>query len=115
MINDENETKFDAQGILDKSKLSFIDHEKQNNSILFNENSVEYIKTGNRFMHYTFELSKATKGVYRIDQFEFDFQIFTTHMDITSEHLELKFTLQQGDEIVGHHQLIILYKDDEED
>jgi uncharacterized beta-barrel protein YwiB (DUF1934 family) len=115
MINDQDETMFRALGTFDKNKLSFIDHEKQKNSILLKENSVEYIKTGDRFMHYTFDQRTITKGIYRMDQFEFNFQIITTYMDISHELLKIKFTLQQDDEIVGHHQLTIVYKDDEED
>ena len=115
MINDKDETNFTTTGTFDQNKLSFLDHEKQKNSILFKENSVEYIKTGNRYMNYVFDQKSITKGVYRIDQFELHFQIYTTYIKKSDEFVKIHFTLQQDDEVVGHHQLTILFKDAEEE
>jgi len=115
MIHDKNETRFESVGTYEQDQLSFIDHENQKNSILFKKNKVEYIKTGEKFMHYTFDENNITEGIYRIDQFEFGFQIHTTFIEYTDKLLKINFTLQQDDEIVGHHQLMIVYKDDEED
>lgn len=115
MINDQTKTQFESTGTYDSTQLTFVDQEGQKNSVLFKEDKVEYIKTGEKFMHYTFDLKRTTKGIYKIEQFEFVFQIQTTVMDITEEQLKINFTLQQDDEIVGHHQLSIMYKDDKED
>lgn len=115
MVHDNQDTHFDAVGSFENNQLTFIDHENQKNSILFKENRVEYIKMGDKFMHYSFVESETTKGIYRIDQFEFVFQIQTTYIERTKERLKINFTLQQDDEVIGHHQLTVVYKDDEED
>lgn len=115
MVRDNQETYFDAVGVFDHNQLTFIDHENQKNSIILKKNKVEYIKMGDQFMHYSFVENEITKGIYRVDQFEFIFQIQTTYLKSTKERLNINFTLQQDDEIIGHHQLTLVYKDDEED
>lgn len=115
MLLDQKETMFHTKGILVDNKLTFLDQEGIKNSIVWKQNKVEYFKTGEKTMHYVFDENQITSGVYSLENFSFHFQITTTYLEISNERLVVHFTLQQDDEIVGHHELLIALKDDEEE
>jgi uncharacterized beta-barrel protein YwiB (DUF1934 family) len=115
MILDQTKTTFDVPGFFEENVLSFLDPEGNQNRIIFKKDMVEYKKTGEKTMHYTFQENQRTEGIYKVDSFAFHFQIDTTYMDTREEKLNINFTLRQDDEILGHHALTIFYKDDEEE
>ena len=115
MLLDQKETSFHTKGMLVGHKLTFLDQEGVKNSIVWDQKQIEYFKSGEKNMHYIFEEGKTTSGVYELENFSFHFKIETTYVEKTEERIVIHFTLKQEHDLIGHHELLIELKDDEEE
>jgi len=109
MISLDTNVKFSTNGEYNKQKLKFVDNESNSHEIIFIDNIIEYHKIGSMDMKFKFDVNNITKGIYKVDNNSFVFDIVTTKLENTSNRLIVEYELIQNNEIINKSKLIIKY------
>ena len=105
----DNKVEFTTIGEFDKHELKFIDNEETEHYIIFKNDTVEYYKKGLMDMKFIFDLKNNTKGIYKVDNNPFVFDIVTTKLESNGNRLVIKYNLIQDNEIINQSELNIKY------
>ncbi len=105
----DNKVEFTTIGEFDKHELKFIDNEETDHYIIFKNDTVEYYKKGLMDMKFIFDLKNNTKGIYKVDNNPFVFDIVTTKLESNGNRLVIKYNLIQDNEIINQSELNIKY------
>lgn len=105
----DNKVEFTTIGEFDKHELKFIDNEETDHYIIFKNDTVEYYKKGLMDMKFIFDLKNNTKGIYKVDDNPFVFDIVTTKLESNGNRLVIKYNLIQDNEIINQSELNIKY------
>ena len=109
MISLDTNVKFSTNGEYNKQKLKFIDDESSIHEIIFIDNIIDYRKTGLMDMKFKFDINSITKGIYKVDNNSFVFDIVTKKLENASNRLVIEYELIQNNEIINKSKLIIKY------
>lgn len=109
MISIDNKMEFTTLGDLSEYKLKFKDNEENKHYVIFKDDTIEYYKKGSMDMKFVFDTKNTTKGIYKVDNNPFVFDIITTKLENIGNRLVIKYNLIQDDKIINQSELIIKY------
>ena len=100
---------FETEGVLLDDTLVFRDEKDQKHTIEISDESLHYLRGGDPAFDFVFEEGTLHKGDYQVGSQNLTFDIQTHSLVITLNAIELTYTLRQGDVVINHSKLSLMY------
>ncbi len=102
--------KFETEGILNGSTLSFIDKSNESTTInlIINEDNIHLNRIGNCTMDMYFEEGVKSNGHYINNEIEFDFSLITNKLEILENKISIYYEFFINKESYGLYKIFIL-------
>ncbi len=109
MNSQDTRVRFTTTGEYDNQRIKFIDNESSTHEILLNGDIINYQKNGLMEMKFIFDINNVTKGIYKVDNNPFVFDIVTTKLENIDNRIVIEYELKQSNEIINVSNLVIQY------
>jgi len=106
----DSSQQFSTVGQLEGNTISFMDPSNESHTIQFMDDLVDYRKSGENELRFTFDSQTPTIGTYQTYQYQFEFTVLTTYLQIEHQHIEIQYQLYQEEELVNETSLNLYYE-----
>lgn len=107
--NEDKKESYETDGILKDNTLSFFDQQQQKHCLTFDEQRIDYQRSGHNAFEFVFESGINHKGKYYLGSNYMLFDIQTHTLSHNKNKINIVYTLKQEYDIVGHSEILITY------